>query len=112
MLIVKDFSKLEEHGFEKKDLSEGLWVKKVEPRDRNTKDGEFEWIVNPVSDNCAINELLLYVYADTSDKHGRAEVDVLLDCDDVFEMLIDGTIKYVPREVVEYGNDGTDSRAS
>ena len=103
MLVVKDFEKLKAHGFHKKDVFDCLWVKTVEPRDANTDDGEFQLIVNPLAEDCAENELLLYVYADTSDKHGRAEVDVLMDFDEIFEMLIDGTIKYVPKEVATNG---------
>ena len=107
MLIVKNFEKLKTHGFKESDVFENLWVKKIEPLDSNVDNGIFELVVNPIFD-CAENEVLMYVYANTSDKHGRVEVDVLMGFDEIFEMLIDGTIKYVPREVVDYGKTGTD----
>lgn len=100
MLIVKDFDKLKLHGFEKSDFFEGLWVKKIEPFDSNVDKGICELVVNPLAD-CAKDEVLLYLYADTSDEHGRAEVDVLMRLDEIFEMVQDGTIEHVKEVAVD-----------
>lgn len=95
MLVVKDFALLEAHGFKKADMFDNTWTKKIEPRDASTSDSYLvELVVNPLSDECAENEVLLYVYADLSDKHGRNEVDLLLDCEEVFALIAAGVLEY------------------
>ena len=98
MLVVKDFSKLTECGFENMWGENRVWRKAIKPRDINLEKGVWvELVVNALSDTCEENEVLLYVYADTSDFHGRTEVDMLLDVDIIFDLLIAGAIKYVPK---------------
>lgn len=108
MLIVKDFSKLKKYGFRPTSEEKNIWTKTIEPRDANSNRGVYQLVVNPLSDECCENEVLLYVYADTSDFYGRTEVDVLLDYEAIFDLLMAGVIVYVPREVVAHGKTGTD----
>ena len=111
MLVVKDMAKLKDFGFESTWDEKDIWRKKITPRDTNLNDGVWvELVVNPMSDKCIANEVLLYIYADTSDFHGRTEVDMLIDYDIIFELLIAGVIKYVPKEEAAHGNNDTDSR--
>lgn len=112
MLVVKDVAKLKDFGFENTWDEKNIWRKKITPRDTNLNDGVWvELVVNPMSDKCVVyNEVLLYIYADTSDFHGRTEVDMLIDYDIIFELLIAGVIKYVPKEETTHGNISTDRR--
>lgn len=103
MLVVKDFEKLKAFGFENMWDEKNAWRKEIKPRDINLDKGVWvEMVVNPLSDHRVENEALLYIYADTSDFHGRTEVDMLLDFDIVFEMLMLGIVKYVPKGVVQH----------
>lgn len=52
-------------GFAREGKQDGVWV---------------ELVVNPLSERCSFNEMMIYIYADTSDFHGRTEVDMLIDC--------------------------------
>ncbi len=106
MLVVKDFEKLKAFGFENVWGEKNIWRKELRPRDINIDKGVVvEMVVNPLSDHRGENEVMLYVYADTSDFHGRTEVDMLLDFDIVFEMLMLGIVKYVPKGVLMHGEN-------
>lgn len=103
MLVVKDFEKLKAFGFENMWDEKNIWRKEIKPRDLNIDKGVIvEMVVNPLSDHRYENEALLYIYADTSDFHGRTEVDLLLDFDIVFDMLMLGIVKYVPKGVGQH----------
>lgn len=109
MLVVKNAEKLKEFGFENMWDEKNIWRKKITPRDINSSDGVWvELVVNPLSDKCVHNEVLLYIYADTSDFHGRTEVDMLIDYDIIFDLLMAGVIKYVPKEEISHGKNATD----
>ena len=108
MLFVRDIAKLKDIGFETVWGEKNIYRKKIESRCKSPNGVWAELVVNPLGDNIAENEILLYVYADTSDMHGRTELEILFDCEEIFEMLAGGIIKYVPKEVAEYGKTGTD----
>lgn len=95
MLVIDDPKRLLEYGFEKK--SENIFVKLLEPREGKQDGVWVELVVNPLSERCAFNELMLYIYADTSDFHGRTEVDMLLDCDEILNLVAEGVARYVSR---------------
>lgn len=97
MLVIDEPERLTKYGFEKK--SENIYVKLLEPREGKQDGVWVELVVNPLSENCINNELMLYIYADTSDFHGRTEVDMLLDCDEILQLIGEGVARYVPREI-------------
>lgn len=91
MLIVKDFKKLEEHGFKKLHdwNGNGIWERMLETDDNNN------WIsllVNPYSTIHAENEMFIYGFSPGED---NVEMDMVARIDEVFEMVADGTIEYV-----------------
>lgn len=96
MMTVKEPKRLLEYGFEQKSEVDDLYVKLLEPREGKQDGVCVELVVNPLSENCIKNEIMLYIYADTSDFHGRTEVDMLIDCDEIMRLVAEGVVEYVP----------------
>ena len=93
MLIVKDFKKLEEHGFKKLQTVNSMlniWELVLES---NEHENEISLLVNPF--NTATHKDEMFVYAFSADDE---EMDMIANIDIVFEMLADGTIEYVKGE--------------
>ena len=89
MLIVKDFEKLEKHGFKKlHDWDDGaIWELIL----KNEKDENcISLLVNPFATVHAENEMFVYAYS-----NDETEMDMCAKIDIVFEMIADGTIEYV-----------------
>lgn len=95
MLIVKDFEKLEKHGFKKlsgyKDSV--IWEYMLETDDNNNC---ISLLVNPYTTNHAENEMFIYGFSPGED---NVEMDMVARIDIVFEMIADGTIEYVKKEM-------------
>ena len=88
MLIVKDFKKLEEHGFVKRFRNLDLWEYPL--AEHKTENGGIYLLVNPFNVDCTKNEMFVY-----GDHVGVEELDLCANIDVVFEMIADGTIEYV-----------------
>lgn len=88
MLIVKDFEKLEKHGFNKlNDWDEAIWeLILINENDENC----ISLLVNPYATVHAENEMFVYAYS-----NDETEMDMCAKIDIVFEMITDGTIEYV-----------------
>ena len=91
MLIVKDFEKLEKHGFKKlHDWDDGdIWeLILTQEYDENC----ISLLVNPYAMVHAKNEMFIYGFSPGED---NVEMDMVARIDIVFEMIADGTIEYV-----------------
>lgn len=89
MLIVKDFEKLEKHGFKKLNNWEdgAIWELILANEDDESC---ISLLVNPHATVHAENEMFVYAYS-----NDEAEMDMCTKIDIVFEMIVDGTIEYV-----------------
>lgn len=97
MLIVKDFTKLKEHGFIKNNFisritpTAPLWEKKIGEQGGT---GDIYLTVNPYGISHRMNEMILWAYSEDSEG-----ADVTADIDIIFEMIADGTVEYVKKEM-------------
>ena len=96
MLIVKDFEKLEKHGFKKVSSwkSGDIWELILEKDENNNT---ISLLVNPLFTERAENEMFVYATTSESDQDDdeREDMDVSARIDIVFEMIADGTIEYI-----------------
>lgn len=94
MLIVKDFEKLEKHGFRKVSSwkSGDIWELILTKDDFNNI---ISLLVNPLFTNGTKNEMFVYATSSNSDEEEREYIDMCANIDIVFEMIADGTIEYV-----------------
>lgn len=92
MLIVKDFEKLEKHGFKKlHDWEDGaIWELILTNGDNENC---ISLLVNPYSTVHAENEMFVYAYS-----NDETEMDMCANIDIVFEMISDGTIEYIKED--------------
>ena len=92
MLIVKDFKKLEEHGFKKLQTysNANIWELVLEDDDH---ENEISLLVNPYKTLSHKDEMFVYAFSADSE-----EMDMVANIDIVFEMIADGTIEYVKGE--------------
>ena len=92
MLIVKDFEKLEKHGFKKlHDWDDGNIWELILTNDDN--ENCISLLVNPYAMIHAKNEMFVYAYS-----NDITEIDMCANIDIVFEMIADGTIEYVKED--------------
>ena len=98
MLIVKDFKKLEAHGFHRNiENYQGLvvWEKVLGEKDNGDS---ISLLVNPLFTEHSENEMFIYATTDDEDEVRDECMDMTVRIDDVFEMLADGTIEYVKED--------------
>ena len=90
MLIVKDFEKLEKHGFKKiNSLKSGdIWELILATESYSDS---ISLLVNPLDTIHEKNEMFIYAFSEN-------EIDMCSRIDIVFEMLADGTVEYVKED--------------